>query len=232
VHQVVENLGATALRARLFWRRIGEPHRLSGRDRLIVDVTGAPQQTGRCSSKKAGPAVRISAGRPRAICSAKAYGRAGTRARFSLLCRHLAGRNLDDATGLRLQKAAEIHQRGRGRRLVDRAKTGDVWCSRRWSSTESVAFTLAPRGGRPCGCQDIAQEAFLKAYRGLLLPGGRASPPGCTPSPATMPESSGESEARCGGTRRVRRHGWRDAVAVNASRTNHLAGRLERGSDG
>jgi RNA polymerase sigma-70 factor, ECF subfamily len=80
---------------------------------------------------------------------------------------------LGDATGLRLQKArSEIRQApaaDEDRRLVDRAKTGDVRAFealvRRY---ERWVFTLALRMvGDRADAEDIAQEAFLKAYRGL-----------------------------------------------------------------
>jgi RNA polymerase sigma-70 factor (ECF subfamily) len=79
----------------------------------------------------------------------------------------------EEATGLRLQKsngevrAAAAVDEDRG--LVDRAKTGDVRAFealvRRY---ERWVFTLALRMvGDRGDAEDIAQEVFLKAYRGL-----------------------------------------------------------------
>ena len=92
-----------------------------------------------------------------------------------MFARDCTGRmgTLEDATGLRLQQAAgdagamEAPDEGRG--LVDRAKAGDVRAFealvRRY---ERWVFTLALRMvGNRGDAEDLAQEVFLKAYRGL-----------------------------------------------------------------
>jgi RNA polymerase sigma-70 factor (ECF subfamily) len=80
---------------------------------------------------------------------------------------------LEDATGLRLERAeGEVRPTAAAdedRRLVDRAQTGDVRAFealvRRY---ERWVFTLALRMvGDRADAEDIAQEVFLKAYRGL-----------------------------------------------------------------
>lgn len=80
---------------------------------------------------------------------------------------------LEDATGLKLQQASgDVRSLGavdEDRRLVDRAKAGDVRAFealvRRY---ERWVFTLALRMvGDRGDAEDIAQEVFLKAYRGL-----------------------------------------------------------------
>jgi len=80
---------------------------------------------------------------------------------------------LEDATGLRLQQAGSdagaMGAADEDRRLVDRAKAGDVRAFealvRRY---ERWVFTLALRMvGDRGDAEDVAQEVFLKAYRGL-----------------------------------------------------------------
>jgi len=80
---------------------------------------------------------------------------------------------LEDATGLRLENAKNPARltaaADEDRRLVDRARTGDVRAFealvRRY---ERWVFTLALRMvGDRADAEDIAQEVFLKAYRGL-----------------------------------------------------------------
>lgn len=80
---------------------------------------------------------------------------------------------LEDATGLRLQQSSGDVRSASGvdddRRLVDRAKAGDVHAFealvRRY---ERWVFTLALRMvGDRGDAEDVAQEVFLKAYRGL-----------------------------------------------------------------
>ena len=80
---------------------------------------------------------------------------------------------LEDVTGLKLQQAnGDARALGavdEDRRLVDRAKAGDVRAFealvRRY---ERWVFTLALRMvGDRGDAEDIAQEVFLKAYRGL-----------------------------------------------------------------
>jgi len=80
---------------------------------------------------------------------------------------------LENATGLRLQQAegdvGAMDATDEDRRLVDRARTGDVRAFealvRRY---ERWVFTLALRMvGDRGDAEDIAQEVFLKAYRGL-----------------------------------------------------------------
>jgi RNA polymerase sigma-70 factor, ECF subfamily len=77
---------------------------------------------------------------------------------------------LEDATGLRLQDAArDVGAVDEDRRLVDRAKAGDIRAFealvRRY---ERWVFTLAFRMvGDRGDAEDVAQEVFLKAYRGL-----------------------------------------------------------------
>jgi len=77
---------------------------------------------------------------------------------------------LEDATGLRLQDAArDVGAVDEDRRLVDRAKAGDIRAFealvRRY---ERWVFTLALRMvGDRGDAEDVAQEVFLKAYRGL-----------------------------------------------------------------
>lgn len=80
---------------------------------------------------------------------------------------------LDDAAGLRVENMrGEVHPAAvadEDRRLVDRARTGDVRAFealvRRY---ERWVFTLALRMvGDRADAEDLAQEIFLKAYRGL-----------------------------------------------------------------
>ena len=77
---------------------------------------------------------------------------------------------MEDATGLRLQDAArDVGAVDEDRRLVDRAKAGDIRAFealvRRY---ERWVFTLALRMvGDRGDAEDVAQEVFLKAYRGL-----------------------------------------------------------------
>jgi RNA polymerase sigma-70 factor, ECF subfamily len=80
---------------------------------------------------------------------------------------------LDNAAGLRLQQAGgeagAVAAADEDRRLVDRAKAGDVQAFealvRRY---ERWVFTLALRMvGDRGDAEDVAQEVFLKAYRGL-----------------------------------------------------------------
>ncbi len=92
-----------------------------------------------------------------------------------MVARNCSGRTgtLEDATGLRLQRAdgdvGATDTADEDRRLVDRAKAGDVRAFealvRRY---ERWVFTLALRMvGDRGDAEDIAQEVFLKAYRGL-----------------------------------------------------------------
>jgi RNA polymerase sigma-70 factor (ECF subfamily) len=77
---------------------------------------------------------------------------------------------LNDATGLRVQSAAgDVGAVDEDHRLVERARAGDVRAFealvRRY---ERWVFTLAFRMvGDRGDAEDIAQEVFLKAYRGL-----------------------------------------------------------------
>jgi RNA polymerase sigma-70 factor, ECF subfamily len=77
---------------------------------------------------------------------------------------------LDDATGLRVQQAAgNVGAVDEDQRLVERARAGDVRAYealvRRY---ERWVFTLAFRMvGDRGDAEDVAQEVFLKAYRGL-----------------------------------------------------------------
>jgi RNA polymerase sigma-70 factor (ECF subfamily) len=77
---------------------------------------------------------------------------------------------LDDATGLRVQQAAgDVGAADEDQRLVERARAGDVRAFealvRRY---ERWVFTLAFRMvGDRGDAEDVAQEVFLKAYRGL-----------------------------------------------------------------
>ncbi len=77
---------------------------------------------------------------------------------------------MDNVAGLRLQQAGEgAGAADEDRRLVDRAKAGDIRAFealvRRY---ERWVFTLALRMvGDRGDAEDVAQEVFLKAYRGL-----------------------------------------------------------------
>ena len=83
---------------------------------------------------------------------------------------------MDDVTGLKLQQAADdMTPVDEDQRLVDRARAGDVRAFealvRRY---ERWVFTLALRMvGNRGDAEDVAQEVFLKAYRGL--PGFRGA---------------------------------------------------------
>jgi RNA polymerase sigma-70 factor (ECF subfamily) len=89
-----------------------------------------------------------------------------------MVARHGIGQvgTLDDVTGLRLQQpAGAVAAVDEDQRLVHRAKAGDVGAFealvRRY---ERWVFTLALRMvGNRGDAEDVAQEVFLKAYRGL-----------------------------------------------------------------